>query len=88
MSVQAMGIISLIVLALLLIPLFKLLKTPIKWVFKLFIHALSGFVALWVLNLFGSFVGLSIEISWLSAIIVGVLGLPGVIVLLLVQYIF
>ncbi len=88
MTVQAMGIILLIVLALLLIPLFKLLKTPIKWAFKLLIHAASGFIALWVLNLFGGLVGLTIEITWVSAIVVGILGLPGVIILLLAQYIF
>ncbi len=88
MSLQLVGIIALVILVFLFFPLLKLLKTPIKWVFKLLINAVSGFIALLVLNFFGSLVGLHITISWLSAILVGVLGLPGVVILLLVQYIF
>lgn len=88
MTVQTIGIIALVILALLLIPLFKLLKTPLKWAFKLLIHAASGFIALFLLNLFGGLIGITIEITWISAIIVGVLGLPGVILLLLIKYIF
>ncbi|NLV86371.1 MAG: SigmaK-factor processing regulatory BofA [Clostridiales bacterium] len=88
MPLQLIGIIALVVLVFLLFPLFKLLRTPIKWAFKLLLNAAFGFIALIVLNFFGSLVGLHIAISWLSAILVGVLGLPGVILLLLVQYIF
>lgn len=88
MPLQLIGIIALVILVLLFLPLLKLLKTPIKWIFKLLINAASGFIALLVLNFFGSLVGLHITISWLSAILVGVLGLPGVVLLLLAQYIF
>ena len=80
------GIVVLVVLVLLLIPLLKLLKKPLKWALKILIHAGFGFIALVVLNFFGSLIGVTIEITWLSAIIAGILGLPGVILLLIVQY--
>lgn len=84
---STIGIVVLVVLVLLLIPIIKLLKKPIKWALKILIHAGFGFIALVVLNFFGSIIGVTIEITWLSAIIAGILGLPGVILLLIVQYV-
>lgn len=73
---------------LLLSLLFKLLKAPIRWAFKLLLNALLGFVALFLVNILGSFVGLSLGMNWLNAIITGVLGLPGIVLLLLIKYLF
>lgn len=67
--------------------LFKLLKRPIKWALKLLLNALIGFVGLLILNFLGSFIGISLGINWFNAIITGVLGVPGVILLLLIKYI-
>jgi inhibitor of the pro-sigma K processing machinery len=71
---------------LLLALLFRILKTPLRWAFKLLLNAAIGFVALIVLNFFGAWVGLSLGVNWLNAIIVGVLGIPGGILLLLLKY--
>ena len=68
--------------------LLKLLKKPIKWVFKLLLHALFGYICLFLFNCVGAWFGLSIEITWLSAIVTGVLGIPGVILLLVLKYLF
>jgi len=76
----------LIVGAILLLLFFKLITKPLRWAGKLFLHALCGFVALFVLNFFGSIIGLTLELSWLNAIIAGVLGLPGVVLLLIFTY--
>ncbi len=67
--------------------LFKLLKRPIKWALKLLLNALIGFVGLLILNFLGSFIGISLGVNWFNAIITGVLGVPGVILLLLIKYI-
>lgn len=67
--------------------LFKLLKKPLKWAVKLILNALIGYVGLFVLNFLGGFVGISLGINALNAVITGVLGLPGVILLLLIKYI-
>ena len=68
--------------------LFKLLKRPIKWAFKLLLHAVFGFIFLFIFNIFGSLVGISLGLNWLNAIVTGVLGIPGVVLLLLLTYIF
>ena len=67
--------------------LFKLLKRPIKWAFKLLLHVVSGFIFLGIFNFVGARVGLSIAVNWVSALISGVLGIPGVILLLVIKYI-
>ena len=63
----------------------KLFSKPIKWVFKLLLNTLLGFVLLLLFNYVGQFIGLSINIGWLSALITGVLGVPGIVLLLLVE---
>ena len=65
----------------------KLLKNPIKLAFKLLLHAVGGFVMLFLVNFFGSYLGISLEMSWLNAIVSGVLGVPGVVILLLFKYV-
>ena len=67
--------------------LLRLLKKPIKWAFKLLLHAVFGFVFLGIFNFVGAWVNLSLAVNWLSAVIAGVLGVPGVILLLVFKYI-
>ena len=66
--------------------LIKLLFKPIRWIFKLLINTAIGFVALWVLNFFGDFIGISLGLNWINSLVVGVFGLPGVVLLLLLKY--
>ena len=83
------SIVFLIVIGVLLISLaFKLIKTPIKWALKLLINAAIGFAALFLLNFFGDPIGLHLNLNWFNAIVTGVLGVPGVVLLLLLQYLF
>jgi len=81
-------VIGIIITALIIFLLFKLLKASIKIGFKLLLNAVGGFIVLFLLNLFGGLVGLHIDVTWLNAIIVGLIGLPGVIVILLLQYLW
>ncbi len=62
-----------------------LLVIPIKVLIKLLINGVIGGVILLVFNLIGGYFGLSIIINPLNAILVGVLGVPGVILLLVLQ---
>ena len=66
----------------------KIFATPITWAFKLLLNAVLGFVVLFVFNFLGGFIGLSITVGWLSAIVAGVLGIPGIILLLLIENFF
>ncbi len=65
----------------------KILKRPIQWVLKLLLNTLIGFVALFIINWLGAYVGLSLGVNWLNAAVVGVFGIPGVVLLLLIKYI-
>jgi len=63
----------------------KILATPIRWAFKLLLNALLGFGILLIVNFLGSFIGISISIGWVSALVAGILGVPGVILLILIE---
>lgn len=69
-----------------IVVLIKLLKTPLKWAFKILIHMLMGLLSLVVLNIVGASLGVELELSWFNALVSGVLGLPGVIILLIFKY--
>lgn len=71
---------------LLLILLGKLLRTSLKWALKLLLNAVIGFVALFLLNYIGAPLGVSLNLNWFNAIITGILGVPGVILLLMIKY--
>lgn len=82
-------IVFLIVIGSLLLSLvFRILRTPIKWAFKLLLNALIGFIALFLLNFIGEPIGLSLGVNWFNAIVTGLLGIPGVVLLLLFKYLF
>ncbi len=66
----------------------KLFSTPIKWALKLLLNAVLGFVMLFIFNFLGGFVGLELTVGWLSAIVAGVLGIPGIVLLLLIENFF
>lgn len=64
----------------------RLLRRPIKWFFKLLIHAAMGYIALFIFNFFGAWVGLSLGMNTVNAVVTGVFGIPGVALLLLIKY--
>ena len=68
--------------------LLKLFRAPLKLLFKLLINAGLGFVTLFLLNFFGDFVGITLGLNWVNALVIGVFGFPGVVLLLLLKYLF
>ena len=81
--------IGMIILAVLLIyALLRLLTAPLRLAAKLLLNALFGFAALFVFNFLGGFIGVDLGMNWINALVVGTLGIPGVILLLLVKYFF
>ncbi len=78
------GLVVLAVIAIVLVV--RLLSAPIRLAFKLLINALVGFAVLFLLNFLEPYVGLSLGINWINAIVVGLLGAPGVVLLLLIKY--
>ena len=62
--------------------------TPAKIIGKLILNGILGGIALWIINWLGGGFGIQIAINPLTAIVVGFLGIPGIILLLVLQAIF
>ena len=60
---------------------------PIKIILRLIINSVAGAVSILLINWIGSFWGIHISLNVLSAVIVGVLGVPGAILLAVYHYI-
>lgn len=59
----------------------KLIELPFRILWKLITNSIVGAIILWGINLFG----VGIEITFLKALIVGIFGIPGVIVVCMVH---
>lgn len=66
--------------------LIKILGKPIKLIFKLLINTGFGFVSLFILNMLSDYTGVLFEINFVTSAIVGVLGLPGIVLLLIAKF--
>lgn len=64
-----------------------LLVIPIKVILRLIVNGILGGILLLVFNLIGGIFGLTLAINPLSAIIAGILGVPGIILLLIIKMI-
>ena len=78
------GITFIIAIAVLFI-LLKILSLPMKLIIKLVVNGLIGGVVIWVINLIGASFGFTIALNWITALVVGILGIPGVIILAIIQ---
>ncbi|NLZ52747.1 MAG: pro-sigmaK processing inhibitor BofA [Thermoanaerobacteraceae bacterium] len=65
----------------------RVLIMPLKIIIKLVYNALIGGIVLLMLNYIGGYAGLHIALNPVTALVVGFLGVPGVIMLLILQYI-
>lgn len=65
--------------------LFALLFRPIRGVFKLLLHSAAGWVGLYICNYVFAFAHFTIGINIASATIFGVLGVPGLILMILAK---
>ena len=65
----------------------KLLALPMKLIIKLVINGLVGAVIIFVVNLVGANFGFAIDLNWITALIVGILGVPGVVIVAILQFV-
>lgn len=73
--------------ALLIFALLRLIVLPIRWGVKLLLNSGCGFICLFLLNSISGFTGLRFPINYITAIIAGFLGLPGIVLLGLLQFV-
>ena len=64
----------------------KIFSAPLKLIGKLVVNALIGALVLIVFNFIGGKFGFSIALNPITALVTGVLGAPGVILLLVLQW--
>ena len=70
-----------------LIALLRVFSSPLRIAVKLLVNTLLGFLALWAVNLAAEFTGLALGVNLWNALVIGALGLPGFVLLLLVQWV-
>ena len=78
---------SLLIPLLLVGLLLRLMVLPIRWFWKLLLNSACGFACLWLLNSVSVFTGLTFPINSVTALIAGFLGLPGIGLLAIVQWV-
>lgn len=62
-------------------------SAPLRLAAKAAINMVLGFAALLALNATSSITGVSLGLNFFNALIVGILGVPGLVLLLLVQWV-
>ena len=68
----------LLIPAILFVLFLRLLAVPMRFLFRLGIHAVFGFVCLWLLNTIAVFTGILFPINLITVLIAGTLGAPGI----------
>lgn len=80
-----MEYLSFLVALIVLYIVLKIIAAPVKIIIKLMINAFVGGVVLFLINLVGAGFGFVLNITWLTSLIVGIFGVPGVVFVILLQ---
>ena len=80
-------LLPLLIGAFLLLALARIFRSPLKLAGKLLLNTLLGFLALWLVAATSAHTGIALGMNLASALVVGVLGLPGFVLLLLLQWV-
>ena len=63
----------------------KIFIVPIKKILKLVINSILGGIAIFLINLIGGIWGFHIGLNIFTSILIGLLGLPGVVCLIIIK---
>ncbi len=66
--------------------LFKLITAPIRLGYKLVINLAAGYLLLFGFNLFFGLTGFVLDLNLISAALIGILGLPGLALILFLRF--
>ncbi len=86
MSVVEKGSLGLVLLFL-VVACVRLFSAPLKVALRVLINSVLGFGALWLLNLTGGVTGIALGLNIFNSLTVGILGVPGLFLLLLLQWV-
>ena len=65
----------------------KIFSVPLKALFKLIVNSVLGGLLIFIINLIGSAWGFHIGLNVVTAVLVGLLGIPGAILLIILKLI-
>ena len=86
-----MSVIEIVSLALvglfLLVAVVRLFRKPLKLALRVLVNSALGFCAVWLLNMTTAVTGLSLGLNLFNALTIGILGVPGLGLLLLLQWV-
>lgn len=63
----------------------KIFIIPIKTIMKLAINSILGGITIFIINLIGAFFNFHIGLNFITSIFVGLLGVPGVVILIILK---
>lgn len=63
----------------------KIFAWPIRMLGKLIINGVLGVILLLIFNFAGQYFGLYIQVTWITALIAGFFGIPGIIFLIIYE---
>lgn len=70
----------------LLASLLRIFQAPLKLALKLLANTLLGFLALYATGLTAAWTGITLGLNLWNALVIGILGLPGFLLLLMLQW--
>ena len=76
-----------LVLLFLVVACVRIFSAPLKVALRVLINSVLGFGALWLLNLTGGVTGIALGLNIFNSLTVGILGVPGLFLLLLLQWV-
>lgn len=85
MEIQTSMIVAFVLAVIVLLLLGRLMIIPVKIVMRIIYNIILGGLALWVLNLVTGWFGIHFALNPYTAAIAGFLGVPGVIMLYVLQ---
>ncbi len=71
----------------LLVAVVRLFRRPLKLALRVVVNGALGLGALWLLNSAAPITGLTLGLNWFNALTVGILGLPGLGLLVLTRWV-
>ena len=74
--------------AFLVLGVIRLFAVPLKLALKLILNTLLGFLALFLLGLTAPLSGFALGLNLFNALVIGILGVPGLVLLVLLQAVF
>lgn len=63
----------------------KIFIVPIKWILKLVFNSIFGGILIYIINLIGGIWGFHLGLNIWTSILVGILGIPGAVFLIVIK---